>query len=533
MNRQPLSTYLINLTKDAVAQRRAAPARFWSWLFALLPALLLLMPHVAVAKPLAQSSSDPLVFAFYYPWFDQNTWTYDKLSDLPAEPYVSADRAVMGRHIDQAKRAGIDAFLVAWYGPGGGNQTESNLAALLEEANARGFKIGVLFETTSPFFSGIGDVTAALQHLQATHVNQPAFMRVDGRPVVFFWRPTLYGVESWRQVRAQVDPNYSNIWISEGVDTSYLAVFDGHHLYSNTWNPPADLNATNQKFAARVQSARASYGAYKFWVATVMPGYNDVKIRGGGGFARDREGGNYFGQSWQAAIGSSPNWIVINSFNEWPEGSYIEPSAAFGDTFLNLSATYSQQFKAGGGITVQAALPPPLEPALTPTPTPPPTEPTAYVNAPLLNLRAAPNTEAEIIGQLPTGAALPISGSHPNWPDWWQVRYNDAPGWVYAPLVTTGGPMEQVIVLADTDLPAAAGVTLAAAILPPASLPTATLAAGSVAGAIATLEGANIASLANRNGATTRSAEASLLPVPTSVPLLDPDYDSAQPYLSR
>ncbi len=336
-------------------------------------ALLLLVLLACWGSPLpthAQSAGDPLVFAFYYPWFDNSTWTYDKLSDLPAEPYVSADRGVMGRHIDQAKAAGIDAFLVAWYGPGGGNQTESNLAALLEEAAARNFKIGVLFETTSPFFAGSGDAQAALQHLQNSHVNHPAFLRVDGRPVVFFWRPNLYGVETWRTIRAAVDPNFSQIWIGEGLDTSYLAVFDGHHLYSNTWNPPADLNATNQKFAGRVATARESYGAYKFWVATVMPGYNDVKVRGGGGFARDREGGNYFGQSWQAAIASGPNWIVINSFNEWPEGSYIEPSAAFGDLFIGLAANYSAQFKSGGGATIAAAaLPAPLPP--------PPTRPTA------------------------------------------------------------------------------------------------------------------------------------------------------------
>ena len=51
----------------------------------------------------AQSSGDPLVLAFYYTWFDENTWTYDKLSDLPAQPYASRDRGVMGRQIDQAK----------------------------------------------------------------------------------------------------------------------------------------------------------------------------------------------------------------------------------------------------------------------------------------------------------------------------------------------------------------------------------------------------------------------------------------------
>jgi hypothetical protein len=120
-----------------------------------------------------------------------------------------------------------------------------------------------------------------------------------------------------------------------------LTVFDGHHLYSNTWNPPSDLLATNRKFAARVDAA----GADRVWVATVMPGYNDVKIRPGSGFAQDREGGAYYVRGWQAAIDGGAEWVVINSFNEWPEGSYIEPSAAFGRQYLDLTATWSSQFK--------------------------------------------------------------------------------------------------------------------------------------------------------------------------------------------
>lgn len=430
------------------ATRRAVHA-------ALLAALLIAGPLQTAV--MAQSSSDPLVLAFYYTWFDQNTWSYDQLSDLPAEPYTSSDRGVMGRHIEQAQRAGIDALLVAWYGPGGGNQTEPNLSALLDEAAARGFKIGVLFETTSPFFGGTGDVTAALQHLQNVHAAHPAYLRVDGRPVVFFWRPTIYSVDTWQTIRSQTDPDHSRLWISEGVDTSYLAVFDGHHLYSNTWNPPADLNTTNRKFASRVEQARQSFGVYKFWVATVMPGYNDVRIRGTGGFARDREGGNYYAQAWQAAIAGAPNWIVINSFNEWPEGSYIEPSAAFGDQFLTLTADYSQQFKGGGGVQVQAAsLPAVAPPAPTATPAPPPTVPTAFVQTALLNLRGGPGTDFDIVAQVAAGTALPITGSHPNWPDWWQVAYADTAGWVYGPLVATGGPMEQVPRIAENALPSPA-----------------------------------------------------------------------------
>lgn len=444
------------MTTARYRRRRLRSKGCWthSVLAVLIALTLLHAGGAARAAPLRQSSADPLVFAFYYTWFDENTWTYDRLSDLPAEPYASRDRGVMARHIEQAQAAGIDAFLVAWYGPGGGNQTETNLAALLEEAAARGFRIGVLFETDSPFFGGAGDVTAALQHLNAVHAAHPAYLRVDGRPVVFFWRPTIYGVDTWRNIRSQSDPDYANVWISEGTDTGYLAVFDGHHLYSNTWNPPADLTATNQKFAARVAASAADFGASKLWVATVMPGYNDAKIRASG-FARDRENGAYFARAWQAAIASRPSWIVINSFNEWPEGSYIEPSAAFGDQYLALAAEWSGTFKGTAGQYVRpAALPAPAPvAAATPTPRPEPDRPTAYVAVSLLNVRAGPGTGHAVVAQFAQDAALPITGRHDAWPDWWQVAHQAGTGWVYAPLVETAGPLEQVAALPDEALP--------------------------------------------------------------------------------
>jgi len=381
------------------------------------------------------------------------------LSDLPAQTYVSRDRGVMGRHIDQAKAAGIDALIVAWYGPGGDNQTEPNLTALLEEAAARNFKIGILFETDSPFLGSADAISGALRHAVSVHANHPAFLRVDGRPVIFFWRPTIYGVETWRSIRSGVDAGYGSIWIAEGVNPAYMAVFDGHHLYSNTWNPPSDLGAVNQKFARWVNQARQDYGSYKYWVATVMPGYNDVRIRAGSGFAKDREGGAYYERSWQAAINSGPNWIVITSFNEWPEGTYIEPSAAFGDQYLQLTGRWSQQFKAGGPIqaaqapvapaVAAAAAPAALtEPPPTPMPLPEPEIPTAFVQVTLLNLRAGPGTDFELAGQVGANTALPITGYDPAYPDWWLVQIATSQGeqavWVFAELVRTAGPMATV-----------------------------------------------------------------------------------------
>ncbi len=316
-------------------------------------ALALFLSFLPVHTRPAAAAPERLVLAFYYTWFDEASWAPGRVPDVPLQPYISRDRGVMGRHIDQAKAAGIDAFVVSWYGPRvENNQTETNLRALLDEAAARGFRIAVDFEVGSPFFRGAGDVQAALGALLATHAQHPAYLRSEGKPVVFFWRQQRYNVGVWKGIRDAVDPGRGSLWIEEGVDVSPLSVFDGHHLYSVTWNPQTDMAATARKFSQRTRAAAAKLGAPKVYVATVMPGYDDRKTGRGNAFAVGREDGAYYERSWQAAIGSAPDWIIITSFNEWPEGTYIEPSQAFGTKYLDMTGQWAAAFRT-------AAPPPP------------------------------------------------------------------------------------------------------------------------------------------------------------------------------
>ena len=80
----------------------------------LLTALLLVAVTAGVLLPAVPSSAQGprLVLAFYYTWFDENTWTSAKVPDFPAQTYVSRDPGVMDRHIAQAQSAGIDLSLI-------------------------------------------------------------------------------------------------------------------------------------------------------------------------------------------------------------------------------------------------------------------------------------------------------------------------------------------------------------------------------------------------------------------------------------
>jgi hypothetical protein len=330
----------------------------------------------------AHANGERLVLAFYYTWFDKKTWSSGTVPDVPATPYNSDDHKTMARQIDQAKSAGIDAFILNWWGKG--NRTEKNLKALLNIAGDKGFRVAVDFDINSPVMNSVGSYADSLRHLHSVHAAHPAYLRYQGRPVVFFYNVARHPVATWQSLRDQVDPDRNAIWIAEGVDLKYQSVFDGHHLYSVTWPNHIPPSETLPKWGNRVRKYNRNNDAAKLWVATVMPGYDDRRIRPGSGFVRSRDGGDYYRQCWQAAIDSRPSWVVINSFNEWPEGSYIEPSKTYGRQYLDLTREWVAQFK-GSEMMVSAAAPPPSQPTpVPPTPTPKPTSlptprPSAYV----------------------------------------------------------------------------------------------------------------------------------------------------------
>ncbi|MCI0477498.1 MAG: SH3 domain-containing protein [Anaerolineales bacterium] len=421
----------------------------------------------------AQSARPPLVLAFYYNWFDEKTWNLNALSDLPVIKYASRDPNIMAHHIQQAKGAGIDAFIVSWWGAG--NQTDDNFKVMLDLARQANFRVAIDFEVNSPFYRSKNDVVQSLKYLMSTYINHPAYLNAiatpngaqncgvlpsqikncgNSKPVIFFWRQQLYSVDEWKAIRDQVDPERRTLWIDEGTDETYLRVFDGHHLYMIAWarNAFAELN----KWPRRIRN----FGADKIWVATVNPGADNRKVpTQPEKVVRDREGGNYYRETWRAAFSTYPDWIMVTSWNEWPEGTMIEPSVTYGNLYLDITREFAAQFKAGLPTPTPTNTPTntptrTATPTLTPTQTPTTTS-TATISPTLaalvpqddhqpdgnvlasiivsgtLRVRAAPNTDAEILGRLREGITVTLLARTAD-NLWWQIAYPNAKqrGWI-------------------------------------------------------------------------------------------------------
>ena len=368
------------------------------------------------------------VYAFYFGWWLSESWGDSALTDRPAAPYDQRDSSAIGSHIDQARSAGIDAFIMSYYGPADNNLTSQTFNALLDQSAARGFRAGAAVDLGGAYNTTTDAVIQTLNYLINDRAAHPAYLRYNGMPVIYFWNQARFSVSQWAAIRQQVDPNYNTIWVAEGTNTNFLSVFDGLYLFNVAWSGnPASTAAT---WLQRTVQA----GGW-FYTPTVHPGWDESAIAAREGRSnptntQNRAGGGYLTQSWNGAASSGAGVILIVSWNEYYENSHIEPSQNYGTTALDTLRSLISAWKGGQPA---AAAAPAASGAAPGTPTG-----QTFTLGFIANFRSAPNTGAGVIDLIPFATVVDVVGRNAD-ASWLQVNFNGSSGWVSASLGMPSG----------------------------------------------------------------------------------------------
>ncbi|MBN1421817.1 MAG: hypothetical protein JXP34_23790 [Planctomycetes bacterium] len=302
------------------------------------------------------------VLAFYYPWYGtpafDHGWSHWGSVDAGrraiaesthyplAGAYDSHDPAAVERHVRELRRASVDGIVVSWWGPG--DYTDAAMPLLLEKARAGGLDVAIYLERIrTP-----GDPSSALadlRYLVGTYGAHPAFLRVQGKPVIFIYVRAMGGLEplQWAEVLTALEKEGGGIVaIADGYADMDAFIFDGLHTYNPVGlfrgRPLPEIRAVCVGLYRDIVGRARARG--RIAAATVIPGYDDTKIRTPG-IAVDRTGGELYRLQWEEAARAGADWALITSYNEWHEGSEIEPSAEFGDFFLGLTARFAETFR--------------------------------------------------------------------------------------------------------------------------------------------------------------------------------------------
>ncbi len=243
--------------------------------------------------------------------------------------YSSIDPAQVHRQVSDMKSRGFSGAILDWYGPGSYSDTVAGLLRTEAVSQAWQFAITEDVGSVSSYANGnICDATQKaindLNYVASTYEGSSAYLRVNGRPVIFFFGLEAYYVD-WARVRAQVSGDPLFLFRNSGGVTDPNS--DGGFAWQTTnLSNPYDMSLgylDTYYSTAVAHPSRISFGSG-------YPGFNDTDASWTGNRVQHRQCGG----TWLASVAEANKYYSTSNqfpfsqvvtWNDYEEGTAIEP----------------------------------------------------------------------------------------------------------------------------------------------------------------------------------------------------------------
>lgn len=244
-------------------------------------------------------------------------------------PYASGDTAVIQYQLLLMKLSGIDGVFIDW--PGTQSKFDYPLLArnterVVSQLAKVGLDYAMVYEDQdlAQATDQIAQAKQDLIYLQTNHFVNSNYVKLNNKPLLLDFGPqVLQSASDWTNVFSALNqkPAFFTLWFQSGKAGSNAA---GEFA----WIPQDNLNTLNAFY-------RNNYQGIK--IGSAYPGFNSFYKEGGWAgptWTIDYNGTGNFSQTLDLALSQNINYIQLATWNDYGEGTMIEPTREFGYSFL-------------------------------------------------------------------------------------------------------------------------------------------------------------------------------------------------------
>jgi hypothetical protein len=368
---------LFNPAADLRPTFRRWPRLFWVALFVLALGL--------SRGALAVSAASKPIMVYYMPWYVAKPyspdwgwhWTMDHfkpdVTNASGErqiaswyypligPYDSSDPAVLEYHVLLMKLAGVDGVIVDWYGFAPHFDYGVNNAAtarLFDFTRKAGLKFAVCYEdqTVRHMIEGnylqasnaISHAQHVMLHLQANYFTEPSYFRLKGKPVLMNFGPQYFMASTnWESIFSALAPSNQPAFFTED---NRLAAGAGAFNWPPMWMSQSPgtagvlSSAALKTYLAAFDQKAATWPAF---ISSAFPRFHDIYQKAGvrnfWGYLGDGNG-DTLRETLGRAITNSSGMVQIVTWNDFGEGTVVEPTREYGFRDLGLIQDFRRQY---------------------------------------------------------------------------------------------------------------------------------------------------------------------------------------------
>lgn len=314
---------------------------------------------------------------YYFPGWSSSSKYWDDIKGLPGsrspnipwpdrEPllgyYPEEEQWVTDKHLEWAYQYGITFFAYDWYWDGEAPLLDHAVNNYLKSPLKDKVKFSILWANHSEVPRNRKEFEDMIDFWITYYFQQPSFYRIDGKPVVFVFSPSQLDMNAkkfgmsgkellQRASKYCIDKIGKEIYFvaitnakpSDNLQLNlknfgYSAYTGWNYVTSEDKSKIADYNSMIKTYKDFYQAA-ASAGKYLKYIVPASPGWDNRPWKGQEAIVRTDSTPEKFKEMLIAAKDfldkeAEPKIIMIEAWNEFGEGSYIEPTKKWGFKYL-------------------------------------------------------------------------------------------------------------------------------------------------------------------------------------------------------